>query len=427
MRVGDQLTLKIEKPAAGGRMIARHDGAVVLVAGAIPGEVVTTRVERVQRHTAWAATTQVVDASPDRLGLEGDGSCGGCVFAHVRYARQLALKREIIFDALKRIGHLEPPEAVEVLASPREGYRMRARLHVQAGRLGFFREGSHTLCDPAETGQLLAETMSAVRSLESALRRITKHEVIEVEVAENVAANERAIHLDLSSDGDVSSLARKISLEGVTGLSCGRVGNHRVLALSGTPFVRDDLSVQGPSGAVVVGIVRHVRSFFQANRFLLAPLVGSVNEMVPSGHVLDLYAGVGLFAVAIAAAGNREVTAIEGDRSAADDLKRNAAAAAGAVVARQQSVEAFLSAERDSPAAAIIVDPPRTGLSKDALRGLVRWTADRVVYVSCDPATFARDARALVEEGFRLQRLRAFDLFPKTAHVEMVALFERWS
>ena len=84
MRVGDQLTLQIEKPAAGGRMIARHDGAVVLVAGAIPGEIVKTRVERVQRHTAWAATIQVVDASPDRLEPELDWSCGGCVFAHVR-------------------------------------------------------------------------------------------------------------------------------------------------------------------------------------------------------------------------------------------------------------------------------------------------------------------------------------------------------
>src|SRR5687767_5589567 len=106
MTPGDQLTLTIEKPAAGGRMIARHDGAVVLVSAAIPGETVAATVEKVQRGTVWARTTRVIAPSPDRIEAEGDWSCGGSVFAHVRYPRQLALKTEIIRDALTRIGRL---------------------------------------------------------------------------------------------------------------------------------------------------------------------------------------------------------------------------------------------------------------------------------------------------------------------------------
>lgn len=423
MRVGDQLTLQIEKPAAGGRMIARHDGAVVLVSGAIPGETVKTQVERVQRHTAWAATTQVVEASPDRLDPMLDPACGGCVFAHVRYARQLELKREIVQDALRRIGHLEPPAPIDVRPSPTDGYRMRARLHMRNGRLGFFREGTHALCDPAQTGQLLPASVTALRELESSLRAVDGLEVIEVEVAENVDATERAVHLDLATDSDASRLGTKVDVAGISGVSCGRPDNHHTLVLSGSPFVRDRVNVPAARGAVEIALRRHVRSFFQANRFLLSELVASVVDVIPAGPVIDLYAGVGLFAVA-AASGGRDVLAVEGDRLAADDLKQNAGASTS-VIARHQSVETFLEVERPVSNAAMIVDPPRTGLSKDALKGILAWKASELLYVSCDAATFARDARGLVDAGYRLHSLRAFDLFPNTAHVETVAVFER--
>ncbi len=423
MRVGDQLTLQIEKPAAGGRMIARHDGAVVLVSGAIPGETVKTQVERVQRHTAWAATTQVVEASPDRLDPMLDPACGGCVFAHVRYARQLELKREIVQDALRRIGHLEPPAPIDVRPSPTDGYRMRARLHMRNGRLGFFREGTHALCDPAQTGQLLPASVTALRELESSLRAVDGLEVIEVEVTENVDATERAVHLDLATDTDASRLGTKVDVAGISGVSCGRPDNHHTLVLSGSPFVRDRVNVPAARGAVEIALRRHVRSFFQANRFLLSELVASVVDVIPAGPVIDLYAGVGLFAVA-AASGGRDVLAVEGDRLAADDLKQNAGASTS-VIARHQSVETFLEVERPVSNAAMIVDPPRTGLSKDALKGILAWKASELLYVSCDAATFARDARGLVDAGYRLNSLRAFDLFPNTAHVETVAVFER--
>ena len=425
MKVGDQLTLQIEKPAAGGRMIARHNGAIVLVAGAIPGEIVKTRVERVQRHTAWAATTQVVDGSPDRLVSDVDWSCGGCVFAHVRYERQLDLKREIIHDALKRIGHMEPPAPVVVHPSPAEGYRMRARLHVHDGRLGFFREGSHALCDPSRTGQLLRETMTALRQLESSLRTAGQLAVTEVEVTENIAATQRAVHLILPPEADASRVGSMLSVSAIDGISCSQANTHHVLVLSGSPFVRDQVTVPTARGVVEVTLIRHARSFFQANRFLLADLAAAVVEAVPGGHVIDLYAGVGLFAVALAAAGDREVVAIEGDRLAADDLKTNAGAAAGPILARHQSVETYLAVDRPLTSHTTIVDPPRTGLSKEAIRGLLMWKPQQIVYVSCDAATFARDARGLVAAGYKLRGVRAFDLFPNTAHVETVAVLER--
>ena len=135
---GDRLRLTIERPAAGGRMIARHDGAIVFVSGAIPGEVVDAVVEKVQRGVVWAATREVLERSPDRVDDAPAGACGGSVFAHIAYERQRQIKAAIIEDALRRIGHITLDASVDVAGSPIDGYRMRARLHVRSGKIGFF-------------------------------------------------------------------------------------------------------------------------------------------------------------------------------------------------------------------------------------------------------------------------------------------------
>ena len=131
----ETLTLRIEKPVAGGRMLARVDGAVVLVAGALPGELVVARVERSGQGTRFARTERVLEPSPDRVG-EPD-PCGGCVLAHARYERQLAIKQQIVQDGFARLARqaIDPPA---IFPSPTDGYRMRARLHVQDRRIGFF-------------------------------------------------------------------------------------------------------------------------------------------------------------------------------------------------------------------------------------------------------------------------------------------------
>ena len=138
LNAGHVVTLTIEKPAAGGRMIARAEGQVVLVAGAIPGEQVTARIERVGRGVAYAEVVAVQQPSPDRQVVNGDPLCGGCLYSHIGYTRQLEIKALVIEDAFARIGHITLPVPVSVTASPEDGYRMRARLHVRGGQLGFF-------------------------------------------------------------------------------------------------------------------------------------------------------------------------------------------------------------------------------------------------------------------------------------------------
>ena len=423
MSPGERLTLTIEKPAAGGRMIARHDGAVVLVSATIPGEVVEAVVEKVQRNTIWARTLKVVEPSPDRVEPGSDWACGGNVLSHVRYERQLALKAQIIADALSRIGRMPPP-AIDVTASPADGYRMRARLHLANERLGFFREGTHQLCDPAASRQLLPATIEVLHALEGALASVAG--VTEVELSENCAADQRAFHLLLKDDADPSRLAAKLAdVPDVTGISCGRAGASRALVVSGNPAVSDTLTIAGGDSEPTVTLTRQAHAFFQGNRYLLSPLVSAVSAAVPKGRVLDLYAGVGLFAVWLARRGNTSVVAIEGDRTSAADLKHNAAAAEADIEPRHQAVELFLKSPHARGFDTVIVDPPRTGMTKEALTSAIALRAARVVYVSCDVATFARDARLLVDAGYRLSTLRGFDLFPNTAHVETLATFER--
>jgi 23S rRNA (uracil1939-C5)-methyltransferase len=415
MRPGERLTLTTEKAVAGGRMLARHDGAIVLVAAAIPGETVEAEVEKIQRGTIWATTRRVIEASPDRVEPFCDWTCGGSVYAHVRYERQLDLKRDMLRDAFARLARVPLEGDLPVASSMPDGYRMRARLHMQNGRLGFFREGTHDLCDPADTRQLLPATVDALKTLERALREATRVTIRAVVVAENCEATERVLHLELDRDGDPSRLAALTQITGVTGVSCGAGTQRRSLVLSGSPIVTD--TVAG------VGLARHARSFFQGNRYLLSDLVTHVLNHVPAGRVVDLYAGVGLFSATLAARGDTTVIAVEGDAVAADDLKHNIAPFRDAVSARHQPVEAFVGGRHpEAQGATILVDPPRTGMSKEALAGVLALRPARVVYVSCDVATLARDVRAATERGYRLASLEAFDMFPHTAHVESLAV-----
>jgi 23S rRNA (uracil1939-C5)-methyltransferase len=418
MRPGDRLTLRLEKAVAGGRMLARHDGAIVLVAAGIPGETVEAEVEKTQRNTIWATTRRVLEASPDRVEPFCDGACGGSVYAHVTYARQLDLKREVLRDAFARLARIPLDDALLVTPSPPEGYRIRARLHVRNGRLGFFREGTHELCDAGATRQLLPETIEAVRRFEASIAEAPRGAITEVAIAENCAVTERASHLELEANADPSRLANLTHVDGFTGVTCGAPHHARALTLWGSARVSD--TIRG------VRLTRQARAFFQGNRYLLAPLVARVVQDVPPGEVVDLYAGVGLFSTALAARGDTQVTAVEGDAVAAEDLKHNAGRFGGAITARHQSVEAFLSSHRPAKRwDCVVVDPPRTGMTREALQGVIGLGAARVVYVSCDVATLARDTRALVDRGHRLTTLEAFDMFPNTAHVESLAIVDK--
>jgi 23S rRNA (uracil1939-C5)-methyltransferase len=403
---GDTLSLLIEKPAAGGRMIARVDGQVVLVAGAIPGEQVTARVDRVGKGVLYATTVDVETPSSDRRPTAGDPECGGCLYAHVEYARQLSLKRDVIADAFVRIGKIPDAPRVEVAASPESGYRMRARLHMRGRRVGFFREGTHEICDARATGQLLPDTCDAIDRLAAGVHSLGL-DVREIELSENVDASNRAVSLDTPVAMDVQSSRRLAGTDGITGFGADATV-HETLAV----------------GSVSVTLRRSVLAFFQGNRYLLAALVNHVVSQVPEGaSLVDLYAGAGLFAIGAAAAKRARVRAVEGDRVSAADLIANAAEYDD-VDAVRQPVETFLAAGPTRPDV-LIVDPPRTGMSREALDGVIRLGAAKLIYVSCDVATLARDSRRLLESGYAIERANAFDLFPNTPHVETVVAFSK--
>jgi 23S rRNA (uracil1939-C5)-methyltransferase len=411
---GDSISLTIDKPAAGGRMIARLDGQIVLVGGAIPGERVTAQIERIGKGVIYADTASVDEPSSDRRPVAADPLCGGCLYAHIGYPRQLTIKSDVIADAFARIGRLTLPAAVRVAPSPEDGYRMRARLHVRGQRYGFFREGTHELCDARATRQLLPATCDALDRLAAAITSLHLDESVrEIELSENVDASNRAVWLDIANAPggiDARSLQALSQIDGLTGVGADSVVTDTVM-VDGIPLV----------------LRWNVLAFFQANRYLLHDLVSHVVGQVPRGvAVVDLYAGAGLFAVGAAACRGAQVIAVEGDRVSAADLVFNAASH-GTVDAFHAPVEAFLAASTSGTRApgVMIVDPPRTGMSREALDGVIRLRAGRLIYVSCDVATLARDSRRLVDAGYRIERADAFDLFPNTPHVETVVVFDR--
>lgn len=417
---GQLLSLSIEKPAAGGPMIARVDGQVVLVNGAIPGERVSARIERVGKGVAHAQAVAIEAPSVDRREPFSDPRCGGCSYSHIVYSRQVEIKAQVIADAFARIGRLQLPNDLRVAASTEEGYRMRARFHMHDGLAGFFREGSHDVCDARISRQMLPSTADAVEEIADRLRAGCLKDISDLEVSENVSASERAVHLTTVGPVNVARLSSLRGINGVTGLSCGVETTQYPEVLDGSPYVTDTLSIDGHA----LTLRRHVLSFFQANRFLLHRLVEHVCARIDAGQtVVDLYAGVGVFSVSAAMARDSRVIAVEGDRRAVQDLEANMAQASSAVEAVHQPVEAFTEQTSVRPDT-LIVDPPRTGMSKAALGGAINLRARRIIYVSCDVATLARDARRLVDAEYALRRIDAFDLFPNTPHVESVVEFE---
>jgi 23S rRNA (uracil1939-C5)-methyltransferase len=358
----------------------------------------------------------------------GDPACGGNVYAHIDYTRQLDLKREIVADAFARIGHIALPATPEFAGSPETGYRMRARLHVRDATIGFFREGSHDLCDAARTGQLLPDTGSLLTRLSLRLRQLGAQAVTSLDLAENRDASQRVIHLELRAGPGVrtAAFAPLAGLDGITGATARLSSGAPVARLGGTPTVWDAVDDLLAESTAETGLrlTRHATAFFQGNRFLLPRLVRAVLAWVPSdGTTLDLYAGVGLFALSLVASGRQGITAVEGDRTSGADLRANVAQAAGRVTAVVASVEDYLRRQTGAPPAAVLLDPPRTGVSREAADALIRMAAPRLVYVSCDPATLARDAARFVEGGYELRHVECFDLFPNTAHVESLAVF----
>ena len=378
----------IERLAAGGEGVGHApDGRVVFVAETAPGDRVQVRA--VEEHPKWlrgeALTLEAAGPGRALPRCSLFGRCGGCAWQHLGYDTQLAAKADILRDALTRIGGLTWTGAIEVVPSPPYGYRGRARVGVARGVVGFRRLRSHAL-EPASACPVL------VPELEAALAALA------------LAPPAR--------DGEIE-------------LCAGDDGNVRAWGPGGLLYGAAELAIG--AGRARIGVSPGV--FFQGNARLRGALLAAVLEAAGRGtRALELCAGAGFFSLGLAER-FREVLAVESSPPAVRDLRRNLAASGAANVrVTCAPLERFLAGAepREFAPDAIVLDPPRTGLGAPLAKDLAAAAgAARVVYVSCEPATLARDLAVLAAEGLRLVSLRGFDLFPQTAHVEAIAVLER--
>jgi 23S rRNA (uracil1939-C5)-methyltransferase len=358
------------------------DGRVVFVPFTAPGDRVRVRVVDVRARFARARVEELLEAGPARAlpVCPAFGSCGGCAWQHVDYAAQLEAKRSILLEALRRIGGIREPGPVRVVPSPSEyAYRGRARVRVEAGRVGYLRRRSHALCPVTRCPVL-------VPPLEDRLRELAAHPP--------------------AQDGEWE-------------LACG-AGGVRAAPLASEGAPRTLLEVAGRRIGVSSGV------FAQSNALLLDRLAALVWEAAGSGAVaVELFAGAGFLTAGLAQRFER-VVAVEGDPAAVDDLRANLAGAGpGRVEVRGESVELALGKLAGLRPDALVLDPPRSGLPRGAAVGLAAVEAARIAYLACDPATLARDLAELCGRGYRLRAVLGIDLFPQTPHLEALAALER--
>lgn len=446
----ERVTLEVLRPAAGGESLAHHDGRTVFVSGAIPGETVDAEITGESRRVLRARTVEVREASPHRitdrriaLGVPG---AGGLEFAHVTLEHSRALKEQAASDQLERIGGLDAAQVgFRVVPAPMEtaaeslrrddildgtAWRTRVQSAVDAdGRLGMLAPGSHTVV-PYDAGviPLAVDEVNALGLTDLRLPGVTRVEVAAghgsgAVVLRGAAAREQADAVaDRARDwtGEWSILAEAGSrTRGARGRGARNRGGGSARPLHtvrGDGWVRErvtgvdrDLSVRGDG-------------FWQVHRDAAAVLVASVRSAVgdpDDGTVLDLYCGAGLLGISLAEQGH-SIVGIEGSAQAVADAVANARGLdARFDVGRVEGAAEFTGART------AVLDPPRTGAGPAVVDALLASPVQRIVHVSCDGATLARDLKRFVAGGFRVSSVVAHDLFPVTGHLEFVAVLDR--
>ncbi|MGH9732438.1 MAG: 23S rRNA (uracil(1939)-C(5))-methyltransferase RlmD [Candidatus Acidiferrales bacterium] len=426
------MRVKIEKLVYGGEGLAHANGEAVFVPFVLPGEEVEIEAGERKRKFVRGRLTRVVTASPERADAQCPhfGVCGGCDYQHISYEAQLRYKEQILRETLWRLGRVDWKGAITVHASPPWQYRNRAQWKIrplsgdEAAGIGYFRAGSSTLC-PVEVCPILSPKLFATfEALRSALREGKLPETLR-EVEAFVDAEDRGVLLNISCTSlprAAETIATTLSerIEDVKSILIQDVRGER-MSLHGPGFLQYKVA----QNSFRVG---HM-SFFQVNRFLVDEMASVVTAAAGSGEVaLDLYAGVGLFAMPLAKSFSR-VEAVEANPASARDLETNAGLSGKTIAARNDSTEAFLAAWKRKRGVAtpdvVIADPPRGGIEPDALNKLIEIAPQRIVYVSCDPSTLARDLAKLHAKAYALQDIYLFDMFPQTYHIEAIARLDR--
>jgi 23S rRNA (uracil1939-C5)-methyltransferase len=364
---------------------------------ALPGELVKLEPANAKPTLVRARVAGVVEAAPERVDpkCRHFARCGGCHYQHAADSSQAAMKVAILRDVLERVGKLRPPDRIGVVEGPAWGYRNRVQVHFDGPRMGFHEAGSNRVVEVDQcpvASPRLNQAMSALASM--ARERAWPDFVRSIELF----TDEERVQLNLLDSG-VRHPNRGFF---------ERCARHLPGAMEPTL----DYAAAGHTFRV-----SH-KSFFQVNRFLVDALVEEATAGLAGDAALDLYAGVGLFSLALARSFAR-VTAVEAVSSAVADLQFNAHRAGLAIEAVKAPVEQHLIG-LDSIPPVVVCDPPRAGLDKAVVRELARLRPAHLVLVSCDPPTLARDLRGLLDSGYGIERATLIDLFPQTAHIETV-------
>ena len=430
------MQLTIEKLIYGGDGLARMPadeqgpGKVVFVPFVLKGERIEASLVEQRPGFARARADQVIESSPIRIAPRCPYfmRCGGCHYQHAGYDHQLEIKAEILKENLRRIAKIELDVELKVHSSPPWNYRNRTRLRIQTVpefAIGYYRFGSHELLPVEEcpiSSPLINRAIAAMWQMGRAGHIVEG--IAEIEFFANSDDTQLLVQVLCSPKtlaAAVDSWAEKLRSEfpqllGVVAFHqarsgssvCTRAEPERIAAVG-----VKNLTYQTARASYRVS----AGSFFQVNRHVTDELVTIVTEGCSGGMALDLYAGVGLFSTVL----NREfdrVIAVESSQTSFADLQYNSPANLKAVRA---TVEQYLpeKAAKLRPDL-VVVDPPRNGLGGRVLHGLVGLKAPRITYVSCDPATLARDLKHLIAAGYKLEQAHLVDLFPQTYHLESV-------
>ncbi len=434
-RTGDELELEVDSLAQGGRGVARADGYVVFVNGALPGDRVRVRLTKSKRAYGEGNTIEMLEASPERIAdtCVHDGEpCPGAPWQGMTYERQLAHKADQVDEALRRLGHLDAFE-LEEIEPALEPWRYRNKLEYSFGprddsiALGFHRRGSWAEIVDVDDCKLASEPNNDARN---AVREWAR--------TERIPAYE---------SGPQTGVLRNLVVR--EGRRTGQVQTRLVTSPAQIPRPPVDLHtiIEGPAGGTdgptgVLGAehlteelgglrfrVSHT-AFLQTNTEMAERLYAIAAEFAGlSGRerIFDLFCGIGTIGLSLASRAG-EVWGLEGVSEAVADAETNAALN-GIDNARFVCADARLGigplVEEAGRPDVVIVDPPRSGLSKKIVRRLLECEAPRIVYVSCNPTTLAPNAAQLVEAGYTLRRVKPVDMFPQTPHVETVAVFDK--
>ncbi len=426
--VGKKQRLDIERLAGDGRGIAFVEGRTWFVSGALAGESVEARVLNARGKVVEARLERVLQASPERRAApcRHYARCGGCNLQHLPHEAQLLLKQRTLAEQLQRVAGIQPQSWAAPLSGPEFGYRRRARVAVRWDvkrrelDVGFRAEASQDIVAIDECPVLVQPLQTILRHLPTVLRALSKPQAIgHVELFSGTAEAVLLRHVTPLPADDVERLRA----------FCAQANAQLWLQGEGDPAPLDP---EAKLGFVLapwqLELAWRPGDFVQVNAQVNTAMVEqALAWLAPQAdeRVLDLFCGLGNFALPLARQA-REVVAVEGVQAMVERAAANA---------RNNDVHnaAFFQADLSQPLAgagwaaegfsAVLLDPPRDG-AYEVVQGIARLNAKRLVYVSCNPATLARDAQVLVGQGYRLKRAGILDMFPQTAHVEAMALFE---